>query len=238
MKKNVFVFSLVSVLCLGSLTLLNSCLKHNDTTPQQPVALVSVLQASPGAPYMDLYFNGSKINTGQVIGYATAGQLRPKAGNYDISFVNSVTGDTILHRQDSITGGQYYSMLVYDTASARKVLLFPDKFDQAQDASSAYIRFLQLSPDAGPVELNIGTTQYARHSFEDVMDPSNAKFNIITQGTYSFTAINPSTGDTLGTASGALAGGAAYTVYLRGLASHTNTATDTLGLKLALMQNY
>lgn len=230
MQKKVRVFSLLSLVCAGGLTLLNSCLKQNNT-PQQQQARISVLQASPAAPGMDLYFNGSKMNTSQVINYASGGSLAQNAGNYSISFTNTNTGDTIVNHMDSISAGGLYSLIVYDTGSRRDFMFFPDQFAQTQDNSDAFIRFLQLSPDSSYTDLYMGTEkEYTRRGFADnLQDASLAAFKPVAQGSYTFTAINTTTGDTLGSLQNVnLYGGSAYTLFLQGIAGRT----DSLGVKL------
>jgi len=233
MKKNVCVFSLFSLLCAGGLTLLTSCLKQTST-PTQQQARLSVLQASPDAPGMDLYFDGTKMNTSQVIHYASGGVLPQNAGNYSITFTNAETGDTIINHTDSIAAGGLYSLIVYDTGASRNFMFFADQFGQTQDNTDAFIRFLQLSPDSGYTDLYVGTTKkYAQRGFADnLQDPSRASFEPISQGSYSFTAVSTTTGDTLGKLENiTLYGGSAYTLFLQGIAGRT----DSLGPKLNIM---
>lgn len=235
MKKKVFVFFLAS-LCVGGMTFLSSCLKNSSNTPSQPSSAVWVLQASPGSPSLNVYFNTA--NQG-AIAYAQGGWTPPvKVGNYNFSFVNSSTGDTVSQVQDSIQAGSYYSLVLYDTGSMRKVMLFKDQSDQSQGNTDALVNFLQLSPDSHPVTVNVDSvTVFPQRTFADnVGNPNLSKFTGISQGTHSFTALNASNGDTLGTLSNvALQAGKIYTVFLRGLASHTS---DTLGVKLDIMQNF
>jgi hypothetical protein len=236
MNRKVSVFSFVCLLGAGVLTLMNSCLKQNST-PQQPTANISVLQASPDAPSMDLYFNGLKINTTQVMNFPSDGFLPQKAGNYSISFTNAVNGDTLISHVDSVAPGAYYSLIVFDTGSRRDFMYFPEQFEQATDNSAAYVRFLQLSPDAGLTDVYIGTSKkYTQRDFADNLpDPSRAQFGPITPGSYSFTAVSSSTGDTLGSLQDVtLSTGGAYTIFLQGLASRS----DSLGVKLNYMRNY
>lgn len=233
MKKNVFVFFLAS-LCVGGMAFLSSCLKSSNT-PSQPSSAVWVLQASPGSPSLNVYFNTD--NQG-AIAYAQGGWTPSiKAGNYGFSFVNSSTGDTVSQVLDSIQAGSYYSLVLYDTGSMRKVMLFKDQSDQSQGTTDALVNFLQLSPDSGPVTVNVDSVAaFPQRTFADnVANPDLSKFTGIGQGAHSFTALNAH-GDTLGTLSGiTLQAGKIYTVFLRGLASHT---ADTLGVKLDIMQNF
>lgn len=230
MKKNVLVFSLFSLLCTAGMTLLNSCLKQDNTPPQQQ-ARISLLQASPAGPAMDLYMNGTKINSGQVINYPFSAYFPQKPGNYSISFADAASGDTLVSHTDSVMAGGLYSLIVYDTGSRRDFMFFPDQFEQSSDNSTAYIRFLQLSPDAGLTDLYVGTTKkYVQRGFADnLQNSSRAEFGTITPGTYSFTAISSATGDTLGSQQNiTLVAGGAYTLFLQGLAGRT----DSLGVKL------
>jgi len=237
MKRNVLTLSVVSIAAVLLVTSLTGCLKNNNDSTQ-PGAAVSVLQASPSDAKMDLYFNTEKINTNGPMTYPSAGYKSVKAGNYMFSLVNSATGDTIVQRTDSLESS-YYSLIVYDTGAATSMMLFPDQF-QSASTSGTFIRYLQLSPDAGPVNFRIDTLLASdyRTFADNVTDPSRAIFDGIDQGVYSFTALNANTGDTLATLPSVTIspqqGASAYTLILRGLASHQ----DSLGLKLTLQANY
>jgi hypothetical protein len=237
-KKHLTLYSLGMILCLSSLVLLSGCLKGDNSSPQQQNGIVSLLQASPGAPPLNLYFNQDKM-TDQPIKYLVRGPLQPAIGNYVFSAVDFNSGDTLVRHADSVKPA-YYSMIIYDTPSDMKMMYFADQFDNSSsaDASSiAYIRFLQLSPDAEPVNVYFNKEKkYSHRMFADnLIDPSLAKFTSINAGTYSFAALNAQ-GDTLGSISDiTLPGQAVFTLFLRGLASHTQ---DTLGLKLDIMNNY
>lgn len=239
MKRNVFVLTFVGLACVVAMSSLTGCLKNNDNSPNPSSAVISVYQASPGAPLLDLYLNTGKA--GSKLPYDVGGQTSAPVGNYVISLVNSTTGDTLLQRQDSLQAADY-SMIVYDTGSAMKLMFFQDQFAQTTNQGSVYLRFLQLSPDAGPVNFFIdSTSSAAARSFADnLVDPEKSMFKPVGQGTYTFTATNAITGDTLGhipaislvSQSGFIP---IFTVFLRGLKSHTQ---DSLGLKLDIFQNY
>lgn len=233
-KTHVSFYSLGIVLCLSALTLLSSCLKGDDS-PGRQNGVISLLQASPGAPPLYLYGNENKMTT-EPLKYLVRGPLTPTVGNYVFSLVNFNSGDTLVRLADSVEPA-YHSMIIYDTASAMKIMYFTDQFDNSSDGNSAYIRFLQLSPDADPVDVYVNEDKtYSHRLFADnLIEPSLAKFTPIDAGTYSFAALNAQ-GDTLGSLSGiTLSGQAVFTLFLRGLASHSQ---DTLGLKLDIMNNY
>lgn len=237
-KKNVLTLSLF-VAAITGITFLSGCLKSN-TEPQKPQFAISFLQASPGTPAIDLYLNQEKYFN-QSINYGVSGQVSGDAGNYSISFANSSTKDTILQYQDSIESANY-SMIIYDTASSRKLMFFQDKFASQQSQTDVYLRFLHLSPNAGPVKVIANTKTdttvwYQSRSFADNVGNSDlAKFNVMDEGIYSFTAISANTGDTLGHLKDLeLHAGLAYTIYLRGISGST---VDSLGIELGAMRNY
>jgi hypothetical protein len=237
-QKNVLTTSLF-IAAITGITFLSGCLKGDDT-PTKPQFLISFLQASPDAPDMDLYFNQDKYNSNPIV-YKTRGQIPKETGNYDIKLVNSSTGDTILRYQDSLKQG-YYSMVVYDTGSSRDLMFFQDQFANQQNQTDMYLRFLHLSPNAGPVKVITNTQTdtavwYNSRSFADnVGNPDLAKFNVKAEGTYSFTAISLNTGDTLGHIEDVqLSANLAYTIYLRGVSGST---VDSLGIELGAMRNY
>lgn len=237
MKRNVITLSLVSaaVLLVSGLT---GCLKNNNNNSTQPGAAVSILQASPSDVGVDLYFNQEKVNASPMV-YPSASYKTAKAANYKFSLVNAATGDTLDQRTDSLQSA-YYSLIVYDTGSATAMLLTQDQFQSGSSSSGMFLRYLQLSPDAGPVNFFINTSMASpSRTFVDILtNPDDAVFNGLDPGSYSFTAISANTGDTLATLPSVTIttqSANAYTLMLRGLASH---GTDSLGLKLTLQANY
>jgi hypothetical protein len=238
MKRNVITLPFVAIASLLLMSGLTGCLKNNNDSSTQPQAAVSILQVSPSDVSMDLYVNDDKINT-TAITYPAAAYKTLKSATYTFSLLNATTGDTIARRTDSLQSA-YYSLIVYDTASATNMLLFQDQFQSSSSNSGLFLRYLQLSPDAGPVDFYINTTlASAERDFADIVyDPENAIFDGIDAGVYNFTAVSENTGDTLASLSNVTLtsqNGNAYTLMLRGLASH---GTDSLGLKLTLQANY
>lgn len=237
MKRNVITLSLASAAVL-LVTGLTGCLKSKNNNSTQPGAAVSILQASPSAVAMDLYMNQDKVNSTPMT-YPAAAFKTAKAATYAFSLVNSATGDTIDHRTDSLESA-YYSLIVCDTGSATTMFLTQDQFQASSSNSGLYLRYLQLSPDAGPVNFFINTSMASSsRTFADfVTNPDDVIFNGLDAGTYSFTAISANSGDTLATLPNVTISAQsanAFTMMLRGLASH---GSDSLGLKLTLQANY
>lgn len=231
MKKNVFLLSLASI---AGMTLFSSCLKHNDTK-STPSSAISVLHAAPGEPALDFYINSDKI-TSTPLPYTKGGSLQEASGTYNFNFVNPANSDTVVHAQDSLKPGKFYSFIVYDTTTPLKLMTIQDDFATSQDASSSYIRFLQLVPGNDVVNVYIDSVKsFSSRTFADnLADASRSKFSLVSQGSHDYTAVSAA-GDTLGQLTNiALRPGGAYTVYLSGIHGHT----DTTGVKLRVMANF
>lgn len=229
MKKNVFLLSLAA---LTGMTVFSSCLKSNSNNNTQPQAAVSVLQASPDAPPLDLLYNTTKVAS--AITYNQNGLTYPQPGNYDISIVNTNTGDKLAEISDSIQSA-YYSLVIYDTAANRKIMLIQDQFEENQDPSKAFLRFLQLTPGLNPVDIYMDSVKlYSGRTFADNLQSSSlAQFKAISAGTHSFYALDANS-DTLGTIKDVNLGAHAYTIYLSGLQGRT----DSLGVTLRGIINF
>lgn len=229
MKKNVF---LLSVAALAGMALLSSCLKNSSDNNSGPQAILSVLQASPDAPSLDLFYNTSKVASG--VTYNQNGITYTQPGSYEISIVNTNTGDTLKQISDSIQSA-YYSLIVYDTAGKWNLMFIQDQFDDSQDPSDAFIRFLQLAPGVSPVDVFVDSVRlFSGRTFADNLQNSGlSKFRTIGSGTHSFYALSEQ-GDTLGSLKNVSLSPNVYTIYLSGLVSRT----DSLGVRLRGVQNY
>lgn len=229
MKKNVFLLSLAT---LAGVSLLSSCLKNSSGGNNAPQAILSVLQASPDAPSLDLYYNTQKVAS--AVTYNQNGVTYAQPNNYKISLVNTSTGDTLNQITDSIQSA-YYSLIVYDTAANRDIMLIRDQFEQTQDQSAGFVRFLQLAPGLQSVNVYMDSVNMfqGRHFADNLTNSGLAEFAAISSGKHSFYALSDQ-GDTLGTLKDITLSTSAYTIYLSGLSGRT----DSLGIKLRAMQNF
>lgn len=237
MKKNVWKLSMMMA-ALAGITLFSSCLNSDDDYTPEPQAGLFLLHAAPGIGGTDVYLNTTKLfDPVFKFTYHTSRGVKP--ADYRIAFVSPVSGstDTLAAVSDSLKDRQTYSAILYDTASAVKVMLIEDRFESAQSNGSAFLRFLQLSPGDLSVTVNIDKDQFTanRHFADNVVQPDLAKFQPLSYGTYSFTALDAN-GDTLGQAeSKELVANGYYTLYLTGYEGATE---DSLKIKLRLARSY
>lgn len=233
MKKN--ALKTLSILAAAT-AVLTGCQKHIVQSQSSPIAYLYLAQESPDAPAMDVYFNMSMVNT-QPFGYPQTTQhyLQINPGLYAFQFTIHGTQTVIATASDSLHANTPYSLFLYDTAASLKTMIIQDSFASAS-STSAYVRFLDLSPGADTVDLYQNTNKLLslRTFADNVQQPSLAIFQSVDPGIYTFTAIDHQTGDTLGSqANMLLQNGMGYTLVLRGLPHRT----DSLATHLDYMLN-
>lgn len=135
-----------------SLGVLSAC--NNDDADFEPeeIAYVSLYQASPNAPDLDIMVGGRQINF-YPFNYADyTGYLRFFPGNRNINFsptnANNVVADTTL----TFEANHVYSLFTVDNYDNLKVLKLEDNSETPSEGK-AMVRFINLSPDAPALNL-------------------------------------------------------------------------------------
>lgn len=180
-----FTRSLLATCMMLSGCLVSSCNKEAPLPDTDPY--VSVMNASPtGATYY-LYLNGSKATSGALSlgGFVTYQQV--SAGNLAVKLTNGTTNELLLERTFTTDVNNAYSLFIIGKDQQRDLLLIGDKFPEVSSEKS-YLRFINLSPEAAPLDLLLddSTMLAGGQSYKAASD-----FVSIDPGTYSF-AINQS----------------------------------------------
>ncbi|GAA4308069.1 DUF4397 domain-containing protein [Compostibacter hankyongensis] len=244
-KKLLFVGALA---CCG-LFLLTACLKSNDDNPYpNGQAFYFLIQTSPDATPLQVLLNGQDITGGKTLSYPqrTQGYLAVGAGPFQMRLVDVASKDTVIRIDDSLSMGEPATVVLYDSAAALKKMFIRDDYSDF-NPQKVLVRFMNLSPDAGPVDVYLDSTlQFSGRTFADnagnssynmytSINPGKFKLTVTKAGTTDTLASysNESTGDNQVDLSGSDAAGG-FTLFLRGYASHT----DSLGLKADYMVHY
>jgi hypothetical protein len=210
--------ALVAVLCLLQFS---SCLKDNNNYVAPPAtALLMVIQGSPDAPGEALFLDNNRVNNppfnyGDNIGYFNAyiGERNVILNDYNSG--TRIASDT-MHLKNNVI----YSLFLANTYTKPDFILLTDSI--AQPASGkATIRLVNVSPDAGSVDLSANSTTIVTgkaykgsSSFKTVDGGSNYNFSILKTGTNTVLA-------TLNAVP--IAAGSVYTIWVHGLASGSGT---------------
>lgn len=210
---------------------LSSCVKENNNYYNPPVGYLAVVQASPDEPPLNFTLNGNLVNQWPMQFGDFTYYVRCYTGTRIANFDNAYTGGQLISDSIHITQNQNYSLFLANTSSHPQYLYLTDTLAQPA-AGMASIRFINLGPDAGAVDLIVqGTsTSITNKSFL-----GHSGFTQLTAGSYTL-QVNQ-TGTTTGLASLAnvnLYKGGVYTIWLQGLKASTGSGDK---LSINLMQN-
>ncbi|MEN0052625.1 MAG: DUF4397 domain-containing protein [Mucilaginibacter sp.] len=214
---------IVGMMCLLS-GLLSSCLKDNkdNNYVDEQVALISVINASPDVQPVNFFLDQNKgnrepISYGRGIDYINAFPGK-RVATFSLAGSSSakVKSDTI-----NLTVNKFYSIYLTNVASTPDIVLFADSLVRP-DAGKATIRLVNVSPDAGAVDLAVKSSPTTLASGKAYKTASPF---IPVQGnsTYTLEIRKAGTATVLVTLNDVkVNSGSVYTVWLQGLASATD----------------
>jgi hypothetical protein len=212
--------------------LLSSCLKDDNHYAPVPVALISVTQASPDAPNLDVYLNNNQINFHPFKYGHTIDYLQAYTGERKITFYRQGTQEIVASDTFRLNDKNIYSAFLANTINHPEVLLITDTLNKPAPGNAG-VRFINLSPDAPAADLAVagGSILVSNKSFKTnspfIALPGNVKytFEVRQQGTSNVLATLPDVN---------INNGFLYTIWLRGLAAGTSDSTK---LKASLITN-
>jgi hypothetical protein len=223
---------IVGMMCLLS-GLLSSCLKDHDDQQidQPPVALLSVINASPDDKGVNFFLDQNQANNFPISYGHGLDYIRAKTGKRVATF--NVAGSAQNIKSDTITleANKFYSIYLANVPSKPDILLLADSIIKP-DAGKATIRLVDLSPDAPAVDLGIkggaviatGKTYKGYSAFVPVQGNTSYTLEIRKAGTTTVLVNLPDVN---------LHSGSIYTVWLHGLSA----ATDQTKLSADIQTN-
>ena len=211
---------MVGMMCLLA-GLLTSCLKNHDNDyVEPPVAFLSVINASPDSQPVNFFLDQNRandfpINYGHGIDYIRAFPGKRVATFYAAGAQQKLKADTI-----NLTVSKFYSMYLANVTATPDMILIRDSISRP-DAGKATIRLVNVSPDAGAVDLGIkaGVLLASNLAYKG----ASAFVPIQGDATYTLEVRKKGTATVLATlADVKLNGGSVYTIWLQGLAAATD----------------
>jgi len=228
--KNSSCAGLVSIglMCLLFL-FMSSCVKDNNNSyVVVPTALLMVTQASPDAPAEDFYLNNNLVNHGALqygyhIDYFNAYTGKRNAILYNYGTMTKIASDTI-----TLKANIAYSLFLANTYTSPDFILLTDSINRPS-AGNASIRFVDVSPDAGAVDLasNSTTVLVSNKSYKGYSSFTPLKGNTM----YNFEVRQAGTNTVLATLDSVTVNtGFVYTIWLHGLAAGSGTSKLSAGI--------
>jgi hypothetical protein len=217
---------------MAFIVLLASCM-DDDKNVSEPVqvAYVSLYNASPDAPDLDVIVDNRAINTSPFDYTSYSGYLNFYTGNRNIKF-NSVNADNALvDTTFNFQDGKAYSLFAVDRLSKIEALLVRDSAAVPAEGK-AMVRFVHLSPDASSFDVDVqgetGTPLFADRSFKQATD-----FKEIDAKQYTFEIKNTGASDVLVSAKDInILPGKFYTIITRGFVSPPQGNTHVLSIEV------
>ena len=221
------------VFALTLTSIFSSCKKDKDPNPQTPKpANLSIIHAAPGTPELSFFVDKVKKNT-KALPYNTVIEYQSiSSGKRELSVTKKDVTDILVKADATLAADKSYSVFVADKTGNALVFVADDLTAPAAD--KAKIRFINLSPDAGSLDIAVtGKTEVllAKKAFKESTDFTNTtevgaeiNFEIRENGKATVLATLPKV---------KIEKGKVYTIYAKGL----KAATDDTKLGLTVLTN-
>lgn len=197
-------------------TLLMSCDLDKDDSVNIPVVYVSLYQASPNAPNLDIEVDNRVINVSPFEYTDYTGYQRFYTGQRNFKFRPSSANNVVIDTTFNFENNNAYSIFVIDKYDAIKALLLKDNTD-VPATGKAKVRFVNLSPDLQPVTLT--ATGIEGNSFSNIAFQHASDFTDVTASEYDFTIRSTGGQALLEMPDISLQPGWYYTILVRGYAN-------------------
>ena len=147
------VRSLALLFIAFSLITVTSCKKLDEkTTPT--VSFLRIINASPTLGTFDAYINAQKSNSGPLPFGGAIKYVQPSAGQCDLKFTTANETTALFTKSVSLTANVAYSYYLIDKGASLDGLLITDLMSTIT-SEKAYVKFINLSPDAPVLSLNV-----------------------------------------------------------------------------------
>lgn len=131
-----------------------SCSKDIDNYTPQPISGLSIYQASPTTEKLDILVGSTKANESDFSFGNKLEYLNVYSGERQVTLRKKGTEANLITEKLSFEPQVGYSLFVVDNLASVKFLMLKD--DLTKPASGkARVRFVNLSPDGGALNLNI-----------------------------------------------------------------------------------
>lgn len=215
-----------SILCFLTIIALFSCKKQEvDTTAY---AAITIVNASPTAATYDVYLSGNKLNTSALPLGGGVSYTQLVAASYDLKFTVAGRGESVFTRTVNLNQNTYHSFYLIGSPSSFDGIFAVDDLT-ATSTTQAFVRFVNLSPDAPALTLGItgGATVGSSQAFKGI-----GSFVPVATGAQSF-ELKDNSSVVRATLTGVnLVANGYYTVIARGLVTPISSSDLPLAAQL------
>lgn len=150
---NRYVIKKISFLAIAAITLFSGCTKSDPYVPE--IGALSIYNFSPSSGTFDFYITDTKVNTAAMPFGGGISYLQLYAGLYDVKFTIAGESESLYTYKDlPITKDNYATLYLTGTPGNLEGLYLSDNATEGS-IKSAFVRFINLSPDAPALDLEI-----------------------------------------------------------------------------------
>jgi hypothetical protein len=235
MKMNVRLLALLIIIMIG----LSACGKNNDAPAVYPVSAVSFTNAS--ADSVNLYSNGTRLNSTSNLlpGFSTvyysvnSGQQAFQVKKPFNPQTNSI--QTLFSFPLDMQANQAYSIFITDQ-TAGNAFSTADNLQTDTARNTCLVRFVNASPDAGSLDMTVGTTSFKNLAFKSASAfmPVNITAGASATGLITIQIFKSGSATPLAQDSVPLSQNSSYTFYSKGKIAGTGNTALGIGATINL----
>jgi len=230
-----FTFFSKAALVAGLAISLVSCSIDDDNNNYYPTnpetAFGVVANASPNSGDLYFYADTNQVNNTGLSYTGANGYYNFYTGDRVLS-VKDASGTTLATDTITLSAGQYFSAFAVNTFDNIELVTYNDSLEYPANGH-AYVRFINLSPDAESIDVAGLTQTFATN----LAFKGSTGFIEVQSGTYDFAFKDSESGETLFTDSAVdLYAGHIYTIYTKGFVTPASGSNDTFSTEL--LRNY
>ncbi|MEJ5994868.1 DUF4397 domain-containing protein [Pedobacter sp. Du54] len=207
--KTIRFFSCIVILAIVSLS---SCKKEETTAPTG--AYIRFINASPTLGTFNVYFDDNKVSTAALPFGGTISFANYASGNHTVKYTTATNANAVLTKQISLTANKIHSVYLIDKEANLDLLVDVDDASLTS-TTKAFVKFINLSPDAPALNLDI---KGGANVVKDKPYKTASPYLQVDPKTYDFDIKDSATGTVKTSLTGVeMAAGRFYTIISRGL---------------------
>lgn len=148
-SKNLITSALAMVMLLGA-TLVVSC--KNDPIEQVDMSFLSITNASPTLGTFNFYLSDKKVNNGAIPFGGTINYFQVMSTSYSAKLTTDGNTESLVTKDFTFEKDKIYSLFIIGKGANLDYLMVNDDIRNLS-VEKAYIRFINLSPDAPSLSL-------------------------------------------------------------------------------------
>ena len=179
---NLIPTRLFSFLLIFSIVILGSCKKKEVDAPD--ASYIRFVNASPTFGTYNIYLDDKMLNTLAIPFGGTVSYSPFIFGQHTVKYTTATNSQAVFTKNITLLGNKIHSLYLVDVAGKMDALLVIDDAS-ATSKTKAFVKFINLSPDAPALSLDIagGANLFTNKTYKMgtdfvEVDPKNYAFNI------------------------------------------------------------